>query len=160
MLKVGKRLLGPILQFNVVAPLGVSFKERDRAFMSADLHGIVGTLPGRPSDGVHSAKPFRAVSPGAPGPIINVKPLGDRIISRQWNGASDTKGYATIEPSLQKSRLMRGRRGASIAYCIEQKPEGGCHLYLFAPVEEDVAPLPANAAGPSGSLLCAWTMAL
>ena len=41
MLKVGKRLLGPILQFSVVAPLGITFEKRDRAFVSPNLHGIV-----------------------------------------------------------------------------------------------------------------------
>ena len=41
MLEVGKRLLRPILQFVVVAPLGITCKEGDRAFVSADLHGIV-----------------------------------------------------------------------------------------------------------------------
>jgi hypothetical protein len=44
MLKMGKRLLGPVLQFSVVAPLGITFEEGDRAFVSADLHGIVFAL--------------------------------------------------------------------------------------------------------------------
>src|ERR1700678_3782102 len=40
-LEVGKRLLGPILQFSVVAPFGITVEEGDRAFVSADLHRIV-----------------------------------------------------------------------------------------------------------------------
>jgi hypothetical protein len=40
-LEVGKCPLGPILQFSVVAPFGITFEEGDRALMSADLHAIV-----------------------------------------------------------------------------------------------------------------------
>src|SRR5277367_4243153 len=56
-----------------------------------------GTLPGRPSDGVHTVNPSARFHLERQVLSSTLSRLGDRIISRQWIVASDTKGYATIE---------------------------------------------------------------
>jgi hypothetical protein len=132
-LEVGKRLLGPILQFSVVAPFGITFEEGDRAFVSADLHRIV-----------------FAPEIGWSGGVQLVDLFLRRAVGRRWQGglnvAARNKSFQLIAGlGVTRTRAPRAGHSTSTRRGKERKPPGTPQIGEIAHSQQFVVVLPKAA---------------